>query len=98
VNAQTIVKSYFMNENAAVVELSNEQWKFIKLPSEIFILKLNSSTIENVNGNDINVRVFEKAELRFDNDFAKFQYLDNGYILMNCDISTIPNEIITLLK
>ncbi|WP_417335323.1 hypothetical protein [Halobacteriovorax marinus] len=69
-------------------------YKWIKInPSnqEIESLKFESMKTEEVNGNEINVRIFENAELRFDNFFAKFQYKNEGHIVMNCDTSEIPD-------
>ncbi|EQC46789.1 hypothetical protein [Bacteriovorax sp. Seq25_V] len=95
---QITIISYYMNEVASVVELDNGTWKYIRLPNNVYDLSLKDSRTEIINGNEINVRVFENAELRFDKDFAKFQHLDSGHILMNSDVNSVPAEIKAMLK
>jgi hypothetical protein len=93
---------YFMNEDVALVEIklnnlddnaSKDQlyhWiKFSNSSQEISRLKFISMGSENINGNNINIRVFEDGELRFDDSFAKFQHKGDGHIIMNAPINTI---------
>ncbi len=54
-------------------------------------LTFKSMTTEIVNGNEINVRVFEHGELRFDKFFGKFQHLSEGQILMKSEVDQIPD-------
>ncbi|OIQ19545.1 MAG: hypothetical protein BM556_03410 [Bacteriovorax sp. MedPE-SWde] len=93
---------YFMNEEVVLVEIEFTtvsgdkliQWfKITENLSTIDKLNYKSQDSQNINGNNINVRVFEDAELRFDNDFGKFQHGENGYIVMKRPIQDMPHEL-----
>ncbi|PIK14019.1 hypothetical protein [Halobacteriovorax sp. JY17] len=94
---------YFMNENVILTEikrsdLSNEKdkskiYSWIKINphnQEAEFLTYQSMSVENINGNEINVRTFSDGELRFDQHFAKFQHKSEGYIVMNCNTTDVP--------
>ncbi|OUR94212.1 hypothetical protein A9Q84_18085 [Halobacteriovorax marinus] len=102
---------YFMNENILLVEVKiNElpegfpvdkifHWLMVpKATGEISRLKFSSMDDELINGNKMNIRVFENAELRFDEKFAKFQIDGQGNILMNSPIAEISHETHAQIK
>jgi len=106
---------YLMNESITVIEVKiNDlpenspkdivfQWLSINTQTNhINKLIFKSMKEEIVNGKRMNVRVFENAELRFDEEFAKFQIDGQGHILMNSSVDKIPAEtnekIITFLS
>ena len=84
----------FENEEISVMEVKRKDQAKDAFPDQIYFwilmdkkknsfvhLGFKSMGTEMVNGNNINVRVFQKAELRFDANFAKFVYLDQSYLL-----------------
>jgi hypothetical protein len=91
-----------MNEKHCIVEIDtggSSQW--LSISSETNTTeKLNfiKASEEVVNGNKMNVRTFEGAELRFDKSFGKLVVRENGYILMNCSEELIPSEIDKLIS
>lgn len=100
-----------MNENIILAELKNtilskvddksdvSNWiKINPKNQKVESLSFISSSEEMVNGNLINVREFSKGELRFDNNFAKFQYNQEGHILMNCNTLEIPEVILDKIE
>ncbi len=104
-NEQFTPLYYFMNENIAVVEVSNDTLPADATKQErLHWLKItnNCNTVERltfkamkselVNGNEINVRSFEDGELRFDKNFAKFLYKGDGHIIMNIPVADISPE------
>jgi hypothetical protein len=96
---------YLMNENYNVIEVKlNDMpketaldqvyhWLFItKKTNKIEKLIFKSMSEEVINGNKMNVREFDNAELRFDEAFAKFQLEGEGHILMNSPVTEITIE------
>lgn len=102
---------YFMNENISVVEIKKlglpdnasksqkYQWFFI-LNEELSLDKLEfeSSFIDTVNGNEINVRKFKDAEFRFDDNFGKFQHKNGGHIIMKVPNENLPLPLLKLIS
>ena len=102
---------YFMNENFNVIEVkrtdreetahASELYYWLYIPTETLLaerLHFKSMSEETVNGNLINVREFDSAELRFDDAFAKFQIREHGHILMNTKITEVPQNILDTVK
>lgn len=101
---------YFMNENVSVIEIKRTdlpkdsskeelyQWYFI-LNEELSLekLKFESSFVDQVNGNEINVRKFENAEFRFDDSFGKFQDKKGGHIIMKVPNAVLPAPLAELI-
>lgn len=95
---------YLMNEKISVVEVKlldldekapKEQvykWIYILSSGEIKSLEFSEMKKEEVNGNQINVRIFKNAELRFDDLFGKFVLGDELYILKNCSKDPLPSK------
>ncbi len=92
-----------MNENVILTEIKRTDladetdkskiYSWIKInphTQEAESLTFKSMQVDNVNGNEINVRTFTDGELRFDPHFAKFQHKGEGYIVMNCDVADVP--------
>lgn len=87
---------YFMNEEVSLVEVEHNnilQWLRINPDKSFEKLTYKSSDTQVVNGNEINIRVFEEAELRFDNDFGKFQHGERGHIVMKQSPSLLPADV-----
>ncbi|MFG1493404.1 hypothetical protein [Halobacteriovorax sp. ZH4_bin.1] len=101
---------YFMNENVSVIEVKRlglpddtekakiYHWFFI-LNEELSLekLKFESSFVDHVNGNEINVRTFENAEFRFDDSFGKFQNKEGGHIIMKVPNNILPKPLSDLI-
>ena len=89
------INSYFMNEDIALVELSNDdQSKWVEVyKGAVKLLTLNEEREESVNGNQINVREFNESELRFDDSFGKYQREEGGHIVMKAKVEEIPSEV-----
>lgn len=87
---------YFMNEELSLINIeSSSTWFRIDSASkEVQKLELISEDSQVINGNNISVKTFKSAELRFDSEFGKFQDKTNGYILLNCSDKEIPSELI----
>lgn len=87
---------YFMNEELSLINInSNPVWFRIDSASnEVQKLELIGEDSQVINGNNILVKTFKGAELRYDNDFGKFQDKSNGHILLNCCDKEIPSELI----
>jgi hypothetical protein len=99
-----------MNENFSLIEVKRNDlpdntpidqvyhWLFITNETKkIEKLAFKAMSEEMVNGNKMNVREFDNAELRFDDAFAKFQIENNGHIFMNSPVDQITefaNELI----
>lgn len=102
---------YFMNENFNVVEVKKTNlpsdstpdklyhWLFIptsnNLVRKLHFIKMGEET---VNGNLIQIREFDNAELRFDQTFAKFQLEGNGHILMKSDLSKLTPALLKSIE
>ena len=97
---------YLMNESHSVVEIklcglephapAQEVYHWLSISTatkEVEKLKFVSMNEETVKGIKFNVRVFENAELRFDESYAKFVMNDDGHILMNCSEKFIPEQV-----
>jgi hypothetical protein len=97
---------YFMNENYAVVEVeriglpTDTEKSFVlhwllKKVDDPKLIKLNFKSMSNevVNDNEISIRVFDEAELRFDDRFAKFSYKNDSHILMTEKTTSLPKEL-----
>lgn len=91
---------YFMNEEVSLLKLPDtENWYLINTKDHSYsLLKLLNENAQTINGNNIEVKTFENAELRYDKDFGKFQHDQNGFILLNCCHQIIPSELIDLIK
>ena len=101
---------YFMNEEVSLVEIKRTDidtddksklfyWlKLLKSSNQLERLEFKSMSSEIVNDNNINIRVFEDGELRFDNDFAKLLHKTEGHIVMNKPVSEIPAELMKRLS
>jgi hypothetical protein len=100
-----------MNENFSIVEVEQlglptstaKEKKFhwlLKKADTTKLIRFNfrSMNTEIVSGNEINIRVFDEAELRFDKLFAKFSYLNDGHILMTKETSDIPTDLKTKIE
>ena len=101
---------YLMNENFNLIEVKRNglpentpldevyHWLFITIETKkVEKLVFKAMSEEMINGNKMNVREFENAELRFDEAFAKFQIENHGHIFMNSpvdQISELSNELI----
>ncbi len=89
---------YFSNEYMALVETKDSNGGLLW---SVVDLKVNSSKglvfqsmgEELVKGNKIQVRKFTNAELRFDDNFAKFILNDEAHLLERLDILAIPEAI-----
>ncbi len=100
-----------MNENVSIIEVKRTDlpedapknqkyhWFFI-FNEELQIEKLEfeSSFVDNVNGNDINVRKFKAAEFRFDDAFGKFQNKEGGHIIMKVPNAVLPAPLEELIN
>ncbi len=97
---------YFMNENYTVLEVERTDLPMNSEKSLVFhwlIKNVNNSKVskltfksmdsEIVSGNEINIRVFNEGELRFDKLFAKLSYQGDGHILMTKEVSSVPSDI-----
>jgi hypothetical protein len=97
---------YLMNENHSVVEIKicglaadapiQEVYHWLSISMEtkkVEKLSFVSMDEETVKGIKFNVRVFENAELRFDESYAKFVMNNDGHILMNCSEEFIPEQL-----
>ncbi len=95
-----------MNENHSLVEVKlndaacdapkDQLYKWLSIStatSEVKQLKFESMGTELVNGNEMNIRIFTNAELRFDKSFGKFVVEGEGHILMNCSQQSLPEEL-----
>ena len=102
---------YFMNENVILTEVKrtnvpdqedkSQIFSWIKIDphtQEAESLTFKSMKVENVNGNDINVRTFSDGELRFDPHFGKFQHKSEGYIVMNCAVADVPEVFLDKIE
>lgn len=101
---------YFMNENVSVVEIKRNDlsesatkeetyfWFRLDASQNITRLKFVSMDSEVVNGNNINIRIFDNGELRFDDKFAKFTYNGDGSITMNVPVTEIPTTSNTAIQ
>jgi len=102
---------YFMHEEVSIIEIeltdladdapkeNRFHWyKYLTAKKEITKLTFKSMSEEDVNGNLINVRVFEEAELRFDKSFGKFSDADNSFIIMKMPTEQLPEDLIGALK
>lgn len=101
---------YFMNENVSLIEVKRtdlgedakkedtHQWFFI-LNEELTLEKLQfeSAFVDQVNGNEINVRKFKGAEFRFDDSFGKFQDKEGGHIIMKVPNAVLPQPLQDLI-
>lgn len=87
---------YFQNEYMTLVEIKRTDLPEDSSPEQVYSwLVINPQTAEYkklgfksmgtemVNGNLINIRVFDEGELRFDGLFAKFVYGPNSHLLEN---------------
>jgi hypothetical protein len=101
---------YLMNERYSLVEIKinglpkdspkEDVYKWFAIASEsnkVEKLKFKSMSEEVINGNKMNVRKFENAELRFDNSFAKFVFEGDGHILENRSQELLPTELDELI-
>lgn len=101
---------YFMNEKHSLVEVKindlpektpkNKLYKWLSMnldTNETQELEFVSMGQEDVNGNQMNIRVFKNAELRFDKAFAKFMLEGEGHILMNASEELLPNQVDELI-
>lgn len=74
-------------------------WFHVDLDSnKIERLVLVSQREEDVQGKLMNVRIFEKAELRFDKTFGRFISNTHEHILMNCAASALSAEVKKLIE
>ncbi|MFY7991769.1 MAG: hypothetical protein ACOVP4_00635 [Bacteriovoracaceae bacterium] len=86
----------FQNEYMTLVEIKRTDLPEDSTPEQVYSwLVINPQTAEYkklgfksmgtemVNGNLINIRVFNEGELRFDGLFAKFVYGPNSHLLEN---------------
>jgi len=97
---------YFMNEEVSLVEVKRTDletedlgqllhWlKVVKATNEVVKMPFKSMNSEVVNGNTINIRVFENGELRFDDDFGKFLHDNDGHIIMNKPVNETPKDVL----
>lgn len=91
-------KNYFRNESINLIEVEGvdeNSWFFSHLnDSELSPFHCSTEKIENVNGNDINVRTFAEGELRFDNFFGKL-VLDgkDSELVIKSEVTEIPAEL-----
>ena len=101
----------FLNENITLFEVKRTDlpkdstsdklyhWLTVsKSKPDIRKLTFKDMGVENVNGNDINVRNFTEGELRFDKNFAKFILDNDGHIVMNVSVTDFPDNLVTLTK
>ncbi|RZF22796.1 hypothetical protein DAY19_03215 [Halobacteriovorax vibrionivorans] len=102
---------YFMNENVSVIETKRTdlgddakkeelyQWYFV-FNEELSLEKLEfeSAFVDQVNGNEINVRKFKNAEFRFDDSFGKFQNKEGGHIIMKVPNAVLPQPLEDLIS
>lgn len=97
---------HFLHEEVSILEVKKNglaknadkdqvfHWiKIVKATDETSRLEFISMSDEVVNGNQINIRAFKGAELRFDKDFAKFSQNGNSHILKNNPVSEISQDI-----
>ena len=104
-------KYLFLNENITLYEVMRTDLPKESSPDKLYYwltvskkdpairrLTFEAMSVENVNGNDINVRKFAEGELRFDSNFAKFILDNDGHIIMNTPITDIPDNLVTLTK
>lgn len=97
---------YFMNENISLLEIKRTDqpedapkdevyhWlAFDNQSQEIRRLSFKSMDKEPIDGNEINIRIFENAELRFTNEFAKFIENDQVHLVLNNSVDEIPDEL-----
>ena len=95
---------YFQNEYMTLVEIKRTDLPEDSNPEQAYSwLVINPQTVEYkklsfksmgtemVNGNLINIRVFNEGELRFHGLFAKFVYGPNSHLLEN-KISAEPGK------
>jgi hypothetical protein len=101
----------FLNENITLFEVKRTDLPKDSSPEDLYYwltfskknpairrLTFQSQSVENVGGNDINVRSFSEGELRFDSNFAKFILDNDGHIIMNNPITDFPDNLVTLTK
>tara|TARA_R110002072_G_scaffold1989_1_gene16228 strand:+ start:2548 stop:2865 length:318 start_codon:yes stop_codon:yes gene_type:complete len=85
---------YFMNENVSLIEVEykdNFHWLLIsEKDKKITPLDFLEMGEEIVNENKIMIRKFKDGELRFDDQFGKFTFQNDGHILMSQPPSEIP--------
>ena len=99
-----------MNEEVSILEVEKlglppdcakeKKFHWLKISSdnsEVTPLKFVSMSSEVVSGKNINIRVFEHGEIRFDEQFAKFTFKDLGNITMNKPVDSIPENIYKLV-
>ncbi|EQC43095.1 hypothetical protein [Bacteriovorax sp. DB6_IX] len=89
-------KSYFRNESVTLIEvLKNREsaWYFCT-GDELSPFHCSQEIVENVNGNDINVRTFEEGELRFDDYFGKLVISGrDSELVINSQTIEIPTDL-----
>ncbi len=98
---------YFMNEEISIVEIElinipNDtskdkkfHWlRYIPRTKELTKLTFKTMGEEIVNGNNINSRVFDEAELRFDKAFGKYSDSANSFIIMNAKTDKVPQGLL----
>lgn len=96
---------HFENEKISLIEVKREDlpaeaskdekylWlKFDRANQNFSRLNFVSMNSENVNGNEISVREFEGAELRFDKEIAKFATMEEAHLLLNKSNEPVPQE------
>ena len=96
---KTEILNYFMNENISLVEVKRDKevsWISFK-DNNINKLDLTKSFVEDVNGNNIEVREFSNGEFRFDQSFGKCLIEDDGHLIMSVPAEQIPTTIVTQL-
>lgn len=103
------ILNYLMNENLTVIEAKlidlpesapkSERYKWLQInDSKVTPLAFISMREEEINGKQMNIRIFENAELRFDKSFARFISGENMNILMNQTGKSLAADIDKLIR
>jgi len=90
-------KNYFRNESVSLVEvLENDEtsWFFTTNNKDLAAFHCSNEMVENVNGNDINVRTFDEGELRFDDYFGKLVVEGkDSELVLKSSVVEIPTDL-----
>lgn len=94
---------HFLHEEVSILELElndkSHLWlKIVKASGDVTPLSFKTASNEIVNENEISIRIFDGAELRFAKDFAKFSQAGNSHILKTNDVKDITSDITTSIE